>query len=111
MKLLLEQNISYKVLKELNEHFPESAQAGRIGLGQAGDREVWNFAKVHGYTLVTYEATFHEISLLLGAPPKVIWLKCEDTSPKNVACILIKNKNIIENFIRDKKYICLEIYE
>jgi predicted nuclease of predicted toxin-antitoxin system len=76
LKLLLDENLSFRMVAELEVGFPESAQVTRLGLETANDRTIWGYAKKHGFTLVTQDSDFHELATLYGSPPKVIWLKC-----------------------------------
>jgi len=39
------------------------------------DFDVWRFAKAGGYTIVSKDADYGELSLTLGYPPKVIWVR------------------------------------
>lgn len=44
MKLLFDQNISFKLCRSLADLFPGSSQVRLAGLAQADDRAVWNYA-------------------------------------------------------------------
>jgi predicted nuclease of predicted toxin-antitoxin system len=76
LKLLLDQNLSYRLLRELEAHYPGSTQVRVVGLEHAEDLVIWRYAKEYGYTIVTKDSDFHEFSLLYGSLPKIIWLKC-----------------------------------
>lgn len=53
MKLLFDENLSPKLVANLSDVFPDSAHVSRLGLGSASDREVWEYARQHGYTART----------------------------------------------------------
>lgn len=72
MKLLFDQNLSFKLCKALADIFPGSNQVRLLGLEQADDRTVWEYARANGFTLVSLDADFAEMASLLGARPKVI---------------------------------------
>lgn len=76
MKLLFDQNLSFRLGQRLQDIFPGSNQVRVLGMDQTGDREVWAYAKANDFTIVTQDADFADLSLLLGPPPKVIWLRC-----------------------------------
>ena len=76
MKLLFDQNLSYRLCRELDDAFPGSQQVARAGLADADDISVWNYAARHSLTIVTHDADFAEIAALRGPPPKVVWLRC-----------------------------------
>jgi predicted nuclease of predicted toxin-antitoxin system len=75
MKLLFDENLSPKLVESLSDVFPGSAHVHHAGLGHSPDRAVWQFALDNGYTLVSKDSDFQELSLLLGYPPKVVWLR------------------------------------
>jgi predicted nuclease of predicted toxin-antitoxin system len=109
MKLLLDQNISYKLIKPLSKLYEEVVQISRLGMGQTSDSMVWQYALTYGYTMVTYDAYFVERNALTGYPIKVLWLKCEDTSTENVLRLLSENYETITQFHEDDTKSCLEI--
>ena len=45
MKLLFDQNISYKVAKRLKVSYLDCAQIRELGLENRSDREIWEFSK------------------------------------------------------------------
>ena len=110
MKLLLDQNISYRLLDKLREIYPGSTQVRLIGMAEADDAALWQYAKDHGSAIVTKDSDFHERSLLLGFPPKVIWLQCGNTSSGHVLDLLLRNLDEINNFLKDADSACLELY-
>ena len=110
MKLLLDQNLSFRLLEELKPVYPDSSQVRLLGLDQADDITIWRYAKNNNYTIVTKDSDFHEISLLHGKPPKVIWLKCGNKPRWYVLGLLINNQERIQDFYNDQESSCLEIY-
>lgn len=70
MKLLLDQNLSPRLVGTLAEVYPECAHTSRIGLARASDSEVWSYARDHGYMIVTKDADFNELAALIGVPPR-----------------------------------------
>lgn len=110
MKLLLDQNLSHRMVKPLADAFPDTSQVSFLKLGDASDREIWDYAKQNGYAIVTLDADFHEFSLMWGGPPLVVWLKCGN-QPKNVVVErLLRSKSIIEDAGADEDIWCIEIY-
>ena len=75
MKLLFDENLSPKLVMALADVFPNSAHVDRLGLGGSPDSEVWEYAKQHGFVLVSKDSDFYEKSMLCGHPPKVVWIK------------------------------------
>ena len=110
MKLLLDQNISYKLIKPLSKLYEEVVQVSRLGMGQTTDAMVWQYALTYGYTIVTHDAYFAERNALTGFPIKVIWLRCEDTSTDNLLRVLSENLQAITAFHADASRSCLEFF-
>ena len=110
MKLLLDQNLSYRLLARLETVFPGSSQVHRLGMEHADDSMIWTFARENGFTIVTKDSDFYERSLVQGFPPQIIWLKCGNVSTQRVQEILLRSFEAISIFIREGKAACLEIY-
>jgi predicted nuclease of predicted toxin-antitoxin system len=91
MKLLFDENLSPRLVAALSDIFPESAHVDRLGMGGEPDPVIWEFAKQHGYILVSKDSDFHERSLLYGYPPKVVWIRRGNCSVRHIELIL-RNK-------------------
>jgi|WetSurMetagenome_2_1015567.scaffolds.fasta_scaffold498024_1 predicted nuclease of predicted toxin-antitoxin system len=112
MKLLFDQNISFRVIKGVLPVFPLAKQLRELGLENATDREIWEFAKKEDYTIVTFDSDFYDLTLLLGIPPKVIWLRLGNTSTDNLIRIITENQDVISEFVESPEHRllgCLEI--
>jgi predicted nuclease of predicted toxin-antitoxin system len=96
MKLLLfDQNLSPRLINLLADIYPASIHVDAIGLPNAPDREVWDYARQHDYIIVTKDADFSELSLLLGFPPKVIWIRRGNCSTRDIERLLRDNYDAI----------------
>lgn len=93
MKLLLDENLSRRLVPRIEDLFPGSAHVGSEGLLHAPDTFVWEYAKLNGFSIVTADADFYELATTLGPPPKVIWLRGCDY-PTVVAEELIRSQAI-----------------
>jgi len=90
--LLFDQNISFRIIKEILPLFPGSKQVREVGLEGKQDREVWGWAKTNGFSLVSFDSDFADLSLLFGFPPKVIWLRFGNSSTSKIAAVLTQKK-------------------
>lgn len=72
-----------------------------VGLATAGDREVWEYARDHGYALVSKDSDFRQLAFLYGPPPKVIWLRVGNASTAMVLRALLDHRPAIEAFDSD----------
>ena len=104
MKLLLDQNISHRLLERLAHIYPDSSHVRLVGLKAADDESVWAFAGEHGFAIVSKDSDFHQRSLLFGFPPKVIWIRRGNCSTEAIAQILIDHHMDIERFQSDKRH-------
>jgi predicted nuclease of predicted toxin-antitoxin system len=109
MKLLFDQNLSFKLCAQLASTFRGCGHVRLLGLAEADDGSVWQFAGTNGYTLVTLDADFGELAALRGPPPKVIWLRCGNQTTATIARLLRQHGDAIAAFERDEAA-CLEIY-
>jgi predicted nuclease of predicted toxin-antitoxin system len=110
MKLLFDQNLSFKLARKLADVFPGSSQVKLLGLEEADDRDIWNYARQNGFTLATKDADYYEKSALLGHPPKVIWLRCGNQPTITIERLIRAHLEEIRAFEQDPTAGCLEIY-
>ena len=112
MKLLLDQNISFRVSKIISDRYPIVKQVRELGLENSTDSEIWEYAKSNSYTIVTFDSDFYDLSVFRGCPPKIIWLRIGNSSTENTAKVLSDNFKLIKDFVADSNYkelSCLEI--
>ena len=112
MKLLFDQNISFRAVKQIIKIFPHSKQVKELLLENFSDRQIWEYAKNSNYTIVTFDADFYDLVTLYGHPPKVIWLRVGNTTNSNLVKVFENHGEIIKTFIQDISYKdigCLEI--
>ena len=111
MKLLLDANISFRVVRKIQTAFPNSLHVERTGLVQpTKDVVIWHFARQNDFTIVTYDEDFFELSNLYGAPPKVIWLRFGNVPTDVIVQKLLKYQQDIELMINSSDIDLLEIY-
>lgn len=101
MKLLLDENLSRRLVPRLSDLFPGSCHLSDIDLLTAADSVIWKFAKENAFSILTADADFYELATALGPPPKVIWLRGCDY-PTAVAEQIVRSQSIrIAEFIED----------
>jgi predicted nuclease of predicted toxin-antitoxin system len=109
MKLLLDENLSRRLVPFLQHDFPASSQVVLEGLESGSDTDVWNHAKKHGFVIVTRDADFQELSLVWGPPPQVIWLKTKNLSRAATLKILLDNRQQIQESLLIHEMACVEV--
>jgi predicted nuclease of predicted toxin-antitoxin system len=69
LRLLLDQNLSFRLIQHLSDLFPDAKHVRELGFGSADDESIWAYAKMHRLGIVSKDGDFHQRSLLYGAPP------------------------------------------
>ncbi len=100
MKLLFDQNLSFKLCQTVADLFPESNHV----------RLLWDYAKANGFTIVSQDVDFAEMAALLRSPPKVIWLRAGNQSTSAISTLMRVHAELIVAFENDDHATCLEIY-
>jgi len=103
VKLLFDQNLSPWLPQRLCGVFPDSAHVREIGLREAEDAVIWEYAARHGFAIVTKDADFRQRSFVLGHPPKVIWVRLGNCSTKAIEALLHSRAAEIEEFLADEQ--------
>ena len=109
MKLLLDKNLSRRLVPFLQHDYPGSDQVVLLGLQSATDKEVWQRARDDGYVIVTRDGDFQELSLVWGQPPKVIRLKTLNQTRAATLTLLLENKDVITESLIDQDLASIEI--
>jgi len=110
MKLLLGENISYRVIQSIESHFPGSIQVTKLDAGLREDHEIFDFATKNDFTIVTFDEDFYDLQLLKGHPPKIIWLRFGNSSNLKLISKLIESRKAINSFLTNPDSGILEIY-
>src|SRR5580658_7580854 len=101
MKLLFDENLSFKLCARLSDLFPGSRQVQLVGLAEADDAAIWRYAGANGFSLVSLDADFAERAVLTGPPPKVIWLRCGNQPTEIIEQLLRARAEAIAAFEQD----------
>ena len=109
MKLLLDENLSRRLIPFLLHDYPGSSHVCLMGLESASDVEVWHVAKNQDFVIVTRDADFEELSLVWGQPPKVIWLKITNQTRAATLKVLLDNHSKINAALFDMGQACVEV--
>jgi predicted nuclease of predicted toxin-antitoxin system len=109
MKLLFDENLSPRLVAALADVFPDSAHVDRLGLGGSPDSEVWEYAKQHGFILVSKDSDFYEKSMMYGHPPKVVWIKRGNCTNRQIQLILRNKVEAITQFYQDDSVSFIQI--
>lgn len=110
MKLLLDQNLPSRILRDVGRSFPESVHVKDTSLAQASDLEVWEYALRQRCAIVTKDLDFRDIVGLRGFPPKVVLIRWGNISNDALVSKLIASFVVIQAFLDDNENGLLELF-
>ncbi len=98
MKLLLDENLSERIIPQITDLYPKSAHVKALALIQSEDVLIWEYAKANDFVIASKDSDFHQRSLLYGHPPKFIYLCVGNCPTSKVVQILRDNYATISQF-------------
>ena len=101
MSLLLDENLSPRLTFRLVSLFSGLIHVRDVGLKQAGDEEIWDWARENSYTVITADADFVALVNRRGPPPKLIHLERCDFPFNVIEELLRQNAIRISEFEND----------
>jgi predicted nuclease of predicted toxin-antitoxin system len=112
MKLLFDQNISFRITKKLQSYFVGCLHVSDCKLNDCEDPEIWKYARDNNFAIVTFDSDFYDISIINGHPPKIIWIRTGNLTTKQIVQLMIDNQKTIDSFLEDYEFdeqSCLEL--
>lgn len=90
MKLWIDAQFSPALAKWVTENFAdiEAVAVRDLGLRDAEDQVIFLSARNADATVMTKDSDFLELQKRIGAPPKIIWVTCGNTSNARLKEIL-----------------------
>ena len=102
MKLLLDENLSDRIINKIIDLYPDSQHVKTLGLLNTDDSLIWEFAKFNDFVIVSKDSDFHQRSLLYGYPPKFIYLRIGNSPTLKIVEILRNNFSVIVEFFNSE---------
>jgi predicted nuclease of predicted toxin-antitoxin system len=99
IRLLIDQNLSPRLVASVADLFPNSLHVRDVGLAQADDSAVWAYARDNDLTIATKDGDFHQLSFLLGAPPKVVWFRAGNCSTDQIGHLIKRHAAMMADFV------------
>ncbi|MFN0301338.1 MAG: DUF5615 family PIN-like protein [Burkholderiales bacterium] len=81
----------------LATEFPGSMHVHTAGLGETSDAAIWAYARSHGFVIASKDSDFFEMSVLLGAPPKLMWIRRGNCTTNQIAELMRANREVIDS--------------
>ncbi len=111
MKLLLDANLSWRLVPKLTPYFSEVVHIDSTHFQMpAKDIEIWRYAKENGFVIVTNDDDFMRLLTFKGFPPKIVLLRMGNQSNQHIFNILVTKKTDIEQLVANNNYGLLEVY-
>jgi predicted nuclease of predicted toxin-antitoxin system len=101
VKLLIDENLSFKLVPRLADLFPGSVHVRDVGMLRTDDVVVMKFAADNGFCIVTKDEDFHQRLLLFGPPPKLVRITRGNCSTAVIEEMLRVNAEAIKRFCDD----------
>lgn len=92
MRLLFDQNISFRIIERIKLYFPFATHVRDLGLEFSGDTEIWNFARCNNYFIITLDYDFKKLAERYGYPPTIILLRTSNYKTSELASRILSIK-------------------
>ena len=90
--LLFDENLAARLVAELADLYPDCIHVADRGLTGGSDRAIWEHARDRGLVIVSKDEDFQRLSVLYGAPPKVIWIRLGNCSTAEIIRLLSERR-------------------
>jgi len=98
VKLLLDENLSDRIIGQILDLYPGSTHVKSEGMIQCDDAEIWAFAKQRGYAIVSKDSDFHQRSLVFRHPPKLVFLRVGNCPTSQIIAVLRSSYALMSAF-------------
>jgi predicted nuclease of predicted toxin-antitoxin system len=110
MKLLLDANISGRVVNRLKTHFRDCLHVDEIGLPvPLRDIDIWKYALLNNCIIITNDKDFLNLLIETAMPPKVVLVRTGNQSTGYLAGLIIKHADDFSALGNSKEYNILDI--
>lgn len=112
MKLLVDQNISHKLIPFLKGKFSSIYHVKELGLINTDDHAIFMYARENIFdAVITLYDDFVRLLNQFSAPPKIIWLRTGNCSTSFLAKILDLKFDLIKEFVQSEDHFLYEIFK
>ena len=98
MKLLLEENLSSQIVREIIDLYPDSTHVKNLALKNVDDNSIWEYAKTNNFVIASKDADFYQRNLLYVDAPKFIYLWIGNSPTVEIVEVLRDNFDTICQF-------------
>lgn len=101
MKLLVDENLPPRLVHDLADLFPQSVHVSNAGLSATADAIIWQYAKANGFVFLTKDKDFANLSMVWGAPPKLVVIQTGNCTTDHLIGIIRNNAIRLSEFESD----------
>src|ERR1700761_9465206 len=109
MKLLLDENLSPRLVLRLASLYPGSDHVHNLNLGGAHDSQIWVYAKTHDFIIVSKDSDFAERSVRDPDSPRIIWILLGNCITTDIEELLRSAHLRIRDFFGNNQGTCLRL--
>lgn len=111
MKVLIDQNISHRIVSHLTGYYQGIVHVREVGLKDANDYDIFMYARNHAFdAIITHDDDFLKLLRTFNKPPKVIQMRTGNSKTRFLAELLINQIPAIEAFLEDEDADYFEIF-
>lgn len=101
MKLLLDENLSRRLVPALEARFPGSSQVTLMGLERSTDAQLCDHAAQHDFVIVSKDDDFQRLVAARGYRPRLIHLALGNVGNESVLAALLNAADRLESAFDD----------
>jgi predicted nuclease of predicted toxin-antitoxin system len=101
VKLLIDENLSFRLVASLSPRYPGTTHVADAALAGASDDAVWDYAREHGFIVVSKDNHFRQRGFVEGPPPKVVWLDVGNAGTEAIAEFMLRAHDRFAAFEED----------
>ena len=101
MKLLLDENLSRRLVPGLQARFAGSSQVALLGLERATDAQLCEYAAAHSFVLCSKDDDFHRLVAARRYRPKLVHLALGNAGNDRVLAALLSAAERLEAALAD----------
>ncbi len=109
MRILLDQNLSPSIKSSLQDIFPDTLHVQDLGMSEAEDLDVWEYAGEHELVIVSKDSDFLHLSSRYGHLPKVVRLACGNCPTDEIVSLIRDHHTGLLAFHDDEDEAYLEL--
>ncbi len=112
MKVLIDQNISQRILPLMAFQFEVLDHVRQLGLTDANDYDIFMFARANGYqAIITLDEDFIKLISQFSQPPKIIRIRTGNCSTQVLSDLLRRKIDVIREFIQSADFDIYEVFK